>query len=66
MVRWFTTLCTPSVPRATVVARERPALLVTVPFSVFSADPVQNMQFAFISNCRDETTTYHGAQRPFA
>ena len=40
--------------------------LVMVPFSVFSADPVQNMQFAFISNCRDETTTYHGAQRAFA
>jgi hypothetical protein len=39
--------------------------LVTVPFSVFSAGPVQNMQFAFISNCRDETTTHHGAQRPF-
>jgi hypothetical protein len=41
------------------------AEFVTAPFGVFVADPVQNVQFAFITNCRDETTTRHGLQRFF-
>lgn len=41
------------------------ATLVTAPFGVFAADPVQNVQFAFITNCRDETTARHGVQRFF-
>ena len=41
------------------------ATLVTAPFGVFVADPVQKVQFAFITNCRDETTTRHGLQRFF-
>lgn len=39
------------------------ATLVTAPFGVFVADPIQKVQFAFITNCRDETTTRHGLQR---
>ncbi|MDR1281570.1 MAG: DUF4062 domain-containing protein [Opitutaceae bacterium] len=41
------------------------ATLVTAPFGVFAADPVQKVQFAFITNCRDETNTRHGVQRFF-
>lgn len=41
------------------------ATVVTAPFGVFVADPVQKVQFAFITNCRDETTTRHGLQRFF-
>ncbi len=41
------------------------ATLVAAPFGIFAADPVQNVQFAFIANCRDETTTRHGLQRFF-
>jgi hypothetical protein len=41
------------------------AEFVTAPFGVFVADSVQNVQFAFITNCRDETTTRHGLQRFF-
>lgn len=39
------------------------AMVVSAPFGVFVADPVQMVQFAFIVNCRDETTTRHGVQR---
>lgn len=39
------------------------ATLVTAPFGVFVADPIQKVQFAFITNCRDETNTRHGLQR---
>lgn len=41
------------------------ATLVTAPFGVFVADPIQKVQFVFINNCRDETTTRHGVQRFF-
>jgi hypothetical protein len=41
------------------------ATLVTAPFGVFVADPVQKVQFAFITNCRDEANTRHGVQRFF-
>lgn len=41
------------------------ATVVTPPFGVFVADEVQKVQFAFIANCRDETTTRHGVQRFF-
>lgn len=39
------------------------ATLVSAPFGIFAADPVQKVQFAFITNCRDETSTRHGVQR---
>ena len=39
------------------------ATLVAAPFGVFVADPVQKVQFAFITNCRDDTNTRHGLQR---
>jgi len=41
------------------------ATVVRTPFGVFVADPVQKVQFAFIVNCRDESTTRHGVQRFF-
>ncbi len=41
------------------------ATVITPPFGVFVADNIQKMQFAFIVNCRDETTTRHGVQRFF-
>ncbi len=41
------------------------AMVVSAPFGVFVADPVQMVQFAFIVNCRDDTTTRHGVQRFF-
>ena len=41
------------------------ATVVTAPFGVFVADNIQKVQFAFIINCRDETTTRHGVQRFF-
>jgi hypothetical protein len=41
------------------------ATVVSAPFGVFVADNVQKIQFAFIVNCRDETTTRHGVQRFF-
>lgn len=39
------------------------ATLVSAPFGVFVADPIQKVQFAFITNCRDEANTRHGLQR---
>lgn len=39
------------------------ATLVTAPFGVFVADPVLKVQFAFITNCRDDANTRHGVQR---
>jgi hypothetical protein len=41
------------------------ATVVTPPFGVFVADNVQKIQFAFITNCRDETNTRYGVQRFF-
>lgn len=41
------------------------ATVVKAPFGIFVADDVQKVQFAFIVECRDETTTRHGAQRFF-
>lgn len=39
------------------------ATLVAAPFGVFVADPIQKVQFVFITNCRDEANTRHGLQR---
>lgn len=39
--------------------------LVAAPFGIFVADPIQKVQFAFITNCRDEANTRHGLQRFF-
>jgi hypothetical protein len=41
------------------------ATLVTAPFGVFVADQIQKVQFAFITNCRDDSNTRHGLQRFF-
>ena len=41
------------------------ATVISAPFGVFVADNIQKVQFAFIINCRDETTTRHGTQRFF-
>jgi len=42
------------------------ATVISAPFGVFVADNIQKVQFAFIINCRDETSTRHGTQRFFA
>jgi len=39
------------------------ATFVAAPFGVFVADPIQKVQFAFVTNCRDEANTRHGLQR---
>jgi hypothetical protein len=39
------------------------ATMVAAPFGVFVADRVHKVQFAFITNCRDDTNTRHGLQR---
>jgi hypothetical protein len=41
------------------------ATFVAAPFGIFVADPIQKVQFAFITNCRDEANTRHGLQRFF-
>jgi hypothetical protein len=41
------------------------ATVVSAPFGVFVADDIQKIQFAFVVNCRDESTTRHGIQRFF-
>lgn len=41
------------------------ATIVSPPFGVFVADSVQHVQFVFIKDCRDESTTRHGIQRFF-
>lgn len=41
------------------------ATVVSAPFGVFLADNIQKIQFVFIVNCRDESTTRHGIQRFF-
>jgi len=41
------------------------ATVVSAPFGIFVADGIQKVQFVFIVNCRDESTTRHGAQRFF-
>jgi hypothetical protein len=41
------------------------ATFVTAPFGIWVADSVQKVQFAFITNCRDEANTRHGLQRFF-
>jgi hypothetical protein len=38
------------------------ATLVAAPFGVFVADPIQKVQFAFLTNCRDEANTRYGLQ----
>ncbi len=39
------------------------ATFVVAPFGIWVADPIQKVQFAFITNCRDEANTRHGLQR---
>ena len=51
--------------QATKLLGFRDATVVSARFGVFVADSVQKIQFAFIVNCRDESTTRHGVQRFF-
>lgn len=39
------------------------ATFVSAPFGVYAADDLQAVQFVFLQNCRDETTTRHALQR---
>jgi hypothetical protein len=41
------------------------AIVVTGQFGVFVADDIQNVQFVFLVNCRDESQTRHALQRFF-
>jgi len=41
------------------------ATCISAPFGVFVADNVQKVQFAFLTNCRDDTTSRHSVQRFF-
>jgi hypothetical protein len=41
------------------------ATVVTTPFGVYVADNTQKVQFAFITECRDEANTRNGVQRFF-
>lgn len=41
------------------------ATIVSAPFGVYVADPVQKVQFLFVQNCRDPSMTRFGAQRFF-
>jgi hypothetical protein len=41
------------------------ATVVTAPFGIFVADNIQKVQFIFIANCRNETSTRNGVQRYF-
>jgi hypothetical protein len=38
---------------------------VSTPFGVYIADKIQKIQLAFLSNCRDPTTTTYQVQRLF-
>ncbi|MDD3518864.1 MAG: hypothetical protein PHQ14_10990, partial [Chromatiales bacterium] len=39
------------------------AIIVSAPFGVYVADPVQKIQMIFLANCRDATTTRHAVTR---
>ena len=41
------------------------ATIVSPPFGVYVADPVQKIQLLFLTNCRDDTGTRHAVQRAF-
>jgi hypothetical protein len=41
------------------------ATVVSTPFGVYVADKIQKIQLAFLSNCRDPTTTMYQVQRLF-
>ncbi len=41
------------------------ATIVSPPFGVYVADPIQRIQILFLANCRDDTTTRHALQRAF-
>jgi len=41
------------------------ATVVSAPFGIFVADNIQKVQFAFLVNCRDETTTRYSLQQFF-
>lgn len=41
------------------------ATVVNAPFGIFVADNIQKVQFVFIANCRNETSTRHSVQRYF-
>lgn len=39
------------------------ATVVAAPFGIYVADPIQHVQFAFLRDCRDRSTTEFAAQR---
>ena len=41
------------------------ATVVSAPYGIYVADPIQKVQFLFLQNCRDPSTTRHGVQRFF-
>src|SRR5664280_3834900 len=41
------------------------ATVVSTPFGVYVADKIQKIQLAFLSNCRDPTSTMYQVQRVF-
>ena len=41
------------------------ATVVKGTFGIYVADNIQKVQFVFITECRDESNTYHGVQRLF-
>ena len=41
------------------------ATVIAAPFGIYVADPIQNVQFLFLQNCRDQTMTRFSAQRFF-
>lgn len=50
-------------PQATKMLGFPKASVVKAPFGIYLVDPVQGIQLAFISECRDDTSTRHGVQR---
>jgi hypothetical protein len=41
------------------------AMVVTTTFGVYLVDPIQQIQFILLANCRDETSTRFAVQRLF-
>src|SRR5438067_2322605 len=41
------------------------ATIVSPPFGVYVADPIQRIQLLFLANCRDDRSTRHAVQRAF-
>ena len=51
--------------QATTLLGFADATVVSSAFGIYVADPVQKVQFVFLSNCRDDSQTRHALQRFF-